>query len=255
MHELDFEKLPEAHNRGLIRLQRGGSTLVFEFREQTHWDRHVVFHRADARLLWVESGSDLNAPRTSGFVPAKNAVQVLVDTQSQSATFGPRGNILMTERGCGLGTVLMSAVVDWLMKHYPDVEVKRGSLSEVDATDENRERRNRFYRKHGFDVILDDKQAGGSFSKARAGELKVPVPRAKVLALDGFVQDFAKARSAVVKLDRANEAKGEALKSLRVAIAGHRRATLVGCLVIGLFIAFPAIPEFVNRLFLSLFMR
>ena len=51
----------------------------------------------------------------------------------------------------------MSAVVDWLMQHYPDVEVKRGTLSERDATDDNRERRNRFYRKHGFDVFLDDK--------------------------------------------------------------------------------------------------
>lgn len=263
MDEMEFEKLPEACVSGLIRLQKDESTwLVFEFREQTHRHRHEVFHRADARLLWIEAGSGMNAQRIGEFVSARNAVQVLVDTQSQSATFGPRGNILMTERGCGLGTALMSAVVDWLIQHYPDAQVKRGTLSEVDATDDNRERRNRFYRKHGFDLVLDGRQANGSFSKARARDLKVPEPRAEVLALDGFVRDFAKAKSDAERLARTNEAKEKSLKSLYGVMVGERRARFTAYLavilliiVVGLLIVFPSAPELLHQLFVSPFTR
>jgi hypothetical protein len=256
MDEMAFEKLPDPEPRGLVRLQKDELTwLVFEVREQTHRDGHVVFHRADARLLWTENILGLNANGIGEFTKTLNAIQVLVDTKAQSAKFGPEGTIRMTVLGCGLGTVLMSAVVAWLMKYYPDVEVRSGTLSGVDATDENRERRNRFYRKHGFDVVLDDKQAWGSFSKARAGDLKVPEPRIGILALDGLVRDFIEAKSGVVRLARADKAKAESLKTLHDGLARQWRATLIGVLVIGLLVAFPVIPEGIHRFLVILFLR
>lgn len=116
MDEMNFENLPDPAPRRMVRLQKDKSTwLVFEIREQTHRRGRFVFHRADARLLWTESIIGLRSDRIGDFRKTLNAIQVLVDEKDQSAKFGPVGTIRMSEVGCGLGTVLMSAVVSWLM--------------------------------------------------------------------------------------------------------------------------------------------
>ena len=124
-------------------------------------------------------------PRPAGdFERTWNAVQVTVtrhgfrDDPVWKAKFGPVGSIRMRNEdvGIGLGSYLMSRVVEWLVQNHPDVPVEPGKLSDVDGVSsslgpENLERRNRFYASPGFSVETDD-AGNGRFWAERADELR-----------------------------------------------------------------------------------
>jgi len=67
-------------------------------------------------------------------------------------------------RGKGIGTFFMNEIVKWA-KQWPDAEVRRISLSPVDGSSENKDRRNRFYEQFGLRFSYSDPDLRGGVSK------------------------------------------------------------------------------------------
>lgn len=96
-----------------------------------------------------------------------------LDKRSRNAHFGPKGNIMMTYEGIGLGSALSKALLmdmQTYKRQFSGVSFSKISLSGVDAYSEkinkdysdnegkhqNFARRSRFYEKLGFHVDVDD---------------------------------------------------------------------------------------------------
>jgi hypothetical protein len=84
-----------------------------------------------------------------------NSVSVTVCHKRKSVRFGPKGNIIMIQKGCGLGSALMSHVIERLLiTGCGDYTVEPGSLSGGDGFNpDKRLRRNKFYARHGFALV------------------------------------------------------------------------------------------------------
>lgn len=84
-----------------------------------------------------------------------NSVSVTVCHKRKRVRFGPLGNIIMIQKGVGLGSALMSHVIETLQNTgYGDYRVEPGELSGADGFDpDKRLRRNRFYLRIGFELV------------------------------------------------------------------------------------------------------
>jgi hypothetical protein len=82
---------------------------------------------------------------------------------------------LNDHRGIHLGTYFMNQVVAWA-RQWPDVMVKPIHVSPVDGSEENRERRNRFYEQFGLVFRYSDAE--------HCGGVSIPIP-AGLLNLTG----------------------------------------------------------------------
>ncbi len=82
------------------------------------------------------------------------------------------GAVMLTgvPRGAHIGTYLFDEVVRWA-KQWPNAEVRRISLSEVDGDDENRERRNAFYEQFGIEFDYSEGKRAGISRPMKAGDL------------------------------------------------------------------------------------
>lgn len=111
-----------------------------------------------------------------------NQVSVTLCHKTKRMKIGPTGQLIMYQRGIGLGPALMACVIGWLKKqnveHYT---ISRGFLSRVDAeTDQDREQRNRFYMAFGFTLsnwngsINGLDVVDGHFTASNVGALSVP---------------------------------------------------------------------------------
>lgn len=79
-------------------------------------------------------------------------------------------------RGAHIGTYLLDEVVRWA-KQWPNAQVKRISLSDIDAEDANRERRNRFYEQFGIEFdYADERRRSGCSRPMVAGALTPVAP-------------------------------------------------------------------------------
>ncbi|ANN80870.1 hypothetical protein BAU07_26475 (plasmid) [Bordetella flabilis] len=79
-------------------------------------------------------------------------------------------------RGAHIGTYLLDEVVRWA-KQWPTAQVRQISLSTVDGSDENRERRNRLYEQFG--IVFEytpDRRSGVSLSTMVAAQLTPVAP-------------------------------------------------------------------------------
>lgn len=111
-----------------------------------------------------------------------NQVSVTLCHKTKQIKIGPTGQLIMNQRGIGLGPALMASVISWLKNQkVDDYTIDPGFLADVDAgTDYEREQRNRFYMAFGFTLSnLDGSQTGldvvgGSFTADNVGALSVP---------------------------------------------------------------------------------
>lgn len=189
-----FEKLPRPLiwflrlRKDTPELKLAKQELVYEIQEHENWFGQYRFYRAEARLLWREYQSEVTADLRQ-FHRFQNALQVVVDTERSTAMFGPTSQIGMSEPGIGLGSALMSKVIQWLKTEYPDAEVRAGTLAFPQAGTDNKARRNRFYESHGFDVeYYDTEQKSGSFKKKRAGDLYDKPIKGTAMCLNDIVK-------------------------------------------------------------------
>ncbi|MFA6014205.1 MAG: hypothetical protein WC742_03990 [Gallionellaceae bacterium] len=95
---------------------------------------------------------------------------------------------------CGLGSYAFSKLIEWGKKLHPEYTVERLSLSPVDAkSDEARERRNGFYRKHGFemDFSSDKNERSGSCSAESLSHLSEGINTSKVKIFVNFADTIS----------------------------------------------------------------
>lgn len=252
MEERDFEKLEPTAATHLIRCQMdNGTSAVFEIRQETHSRPGSEFHRAQARLLWREACTGVY-PAAEPFKKLTNTVQVTVDVAKGTAQIGPTSVILMDHPGRGLGSHLMSLVVAWLMERHPEARVLRGKLSAAQADDENRERRNRFYESHGFDMELDPGRRSGGFSKARAGDLKVPPSKVEEFALDKLAEMYAETLKGRRDAEWRAERLTEFMEGFRSGVRRRNRAGLVLAAAIVAMVAHPPIAVYLHAFSVAL---
>lgn len=77
-------------------------------------------------------------------------------------------------RGIGLGSFFMSFIVNWA-KNFPELPVALIFLSIEDArTNEDRGSRNRFWRKLGFELLLDETESFGTSKPMPCSKLVKP---------------------------------------------------------------------------------
>lgn len=115
----------------------------------------------------------LPAGREAQYRNKSNTVQVIVDTKLGQAKFGPIGNILIEGdlRGHRLGRFLLTEVITWLKENYPAFAIAKGSLLFGDATEDNIERRDQFYKGAGLLVDYTREKSDGHFSIDRIEKL------------------------------------------------------------------------------------
>lgn len=110
-----------------------------------------------------------------GLANTRDSVSVMVCHNTKSVKFGPKGHIIVTNNGRGVGSALMSSVIGWLQsKRLDDYQVRNGDLAIVDArTQEDQERRNRFYMRHGFRLSDKDGADGVDVKEGSFGAKSV----------------------------------------------------------------------------------
>jgi GNAT superfamily N-acetyltransferase len=121
------------------------------------------------------------APNNIGkdFHSKANSVSVTVCHKRKRVRFGPQGSIIMLQKGVGLGSALMSHVIERLQSTgCGGYAVESGFLSGArDGADpENRLRRNKFYARLGFELSSTSGETGlevveGKFSAESVGVL------------------------------------------------------------------------------------
>ena len=137
------------------------------------------FHTEDTRRFEIEA-----VPRGLNFAPGQqpvhkflyNKIEVLVELATNTAWLGPKGWIIMSGdelKNCGVGSYLLGNALSWLKSNYPESAIATGWLSPNDANEEdNRHRRDRFYRRQGLTIVYSDPESGdGHFWIDRAADL------------------------------------------------------------------------------------
>lgn len=123
-----------------------------------------ILHFRLSPVMWLEnSAKDIfrrsqwyGKFKTKGWI---NTFQLCIDHNEKIVRFGPSGNLMIRAedlRGLGIGTFLWHLLIKWAKSKVPDYDVYRIEISSVDATEDNRERRNHFFQKHGFTPQFDD---------------------------------------------------------------------------------------------------
>jgi hypothetical protein len=119
-----------------------------------------------------------------------------ISHSTQDARFATRRDVLLPDYlySSGLGSYIFSKLIAWGQPIAPDFVFQRLSLSEVDArTDEAKQRRNGFYRAHGFqlDFSQDPAEENGRCLAAPLSTLKAreinPEKILSVLPIDQFI--------------------------------------------------------------------
>ncbi|MDI1298614.1 hypothetical protein [Methylotenera sp.] len=117
----------------------------------------------------------------------------VVSLSSSSAGLGAIFLDLEGLYGQRIGTFLMSEIVAWV-KQWPDAEVNPIRLSSVQATSDNKDRRNRFYESFGLEFdYVDFKKKEGRSRPIKAVELKENLKwqqNIEVLELVPFIENF-----------------------------------------------------------------
>lgn len=104
-----------------------------------------------------------------------NTFELCVDHEEKIVRFGPSGNLMIEHeelRGMGIGTYLWRILILWAKYEFPDYRVYKIMISAIDATEDNLERRNHFFQKHGFvPQFSDDSKKSGFYYCEKVSDL------------------------------------------------------------------------------------
>lgn len=134
----------------------------------------------------------------------------------KSAKFASRKHIMVPSqlKGCGLGSYAISKLIRWGQDMHPDYQVSKLTLSTADAqTNEARDQRNRFYRKHHFvmDFASDPvEEREGSCSAPSLKQLSASNISNKVSALN-LQREISSLQINHANLKRDSAQKGTAI--------------------------------------------
>lgn len=183
--EADFERLcyPICERILSVYWDETKSTEAFFSIRYSAVSRSTREMRGDfLRVQLKEIGRVINSCGSQLFMPAgrearyrnlSNTVQVVVDTRLAKVRLGPIGNILLEGdlREHRLGRFLLTEVITWLKQNYPEFGIARGYLRYGDATDDNIERRDQFYRNAGLSIVYTHERSDGYFFADRIEDL------------------------------------------------------------------------------------
>lgn len=140
-----------------------------------------IFHFRLTPLAWIPEAEEHSFShtvwyeryRTSGWI---DSFQLSVDHTEEIVRFGPSGNLMIGEdhlRGLGIGSFVWRILIKWAKRKFPDYKVYKIELSTVDAGEDNLQRRNHFFQKHGFKPLYDDGEGkSGQFYCKKVFDLK-----------------------------------------------------------------------------------
>ncbi|MBW8308362.1 MAG: hypothetical protein K0M45_01760 [Candidatus Paracaedibacteraceae bacterium] len=177
----------------------------------------------------------------------RNSLQITVCNRTKTAKFGPKGNITANPHGLGIGTYLLSKVIEWAQKSYPDYKVAYGSLSSVDGYGEKGKRRNAFYRNRGFHLSFEDAdEAEGHFSADQISQLNARWNKDKIqeFTLNEFVDHLGgTCRDIVEKYERENNVLKYNLEESSKDKKAYKNAALIFFIYFLLSIFFPGVTS------------
>lgn len=153
-----------------------------------------ISHCSVRLIPLTRTSISLETPYTSKHTtfPSQPYFDLKLDHRNKTATFATRCDVIIPEelRGFGLGSYAFSRLIEWGKTQQPSYRVGKLRLANTDAqTDEARDRRNRFYRKHGFEFEFYDPdfKTGFCFSDSVAN-LRPEINPDKVSVLDLFTE-------------------------------------------------------------------
>lgn len=177
-----------------------------------------------------------------------NNFQLTIDKGERTARFGPKGWIMVQPDECkgrGIGSYAFGKVVKWGKEKYPDYSPLSLELAYRDAEDpENRDRRNRFYERFGFEMRYDNpekKNTGKAVSdKLALLETHDTLEKADVLSLEDTFRELLKEQD---KQEDTNQRLENAVRQLHdelnaAELSVRRRNMIIGILLFLLTAAF-----------------
>ena len=177
----------------LLRIKMDDEKFLFGSVSFSHYqNNYFEFYRAQFRGIAIQDQkSSVWRMDSTKYQTLNNTIQVIVSKKDRSIKFGPTGHIIISSRyqGLGIGTYLISKVIEWCKNNYPECTVRRGTLSSVDASIGNKERRNAFYRNRGFSLTFSDQEEmEGKFFTGKVDQLNSDWNREKIQEIP--IHDF-----------------------------------------------------------------
>jgi hypothetical protein len=168
---------------GWVEFAQWSSTLPDQFVGRQHW-YEVRFKPLGKRWKdnWhpMSPSSDQQLNRLHFSVLERTAAHP--EGATSVAKLGPIGHIRTEPKSVGLGTYLRDELIDWVASLHPNASVAKGSLSSVDGSADNLERRNRFYEGGKFQIRVQD-DGSGAFWADRLDGLRRQKENGKVIEL------------------------------------------------------------------------
>lgn len=170
-----------------------------------------------------------------------NNFQLTIDKGERTARFGPKGWIMVQPDECkgrGIGSYAFGKVVGWGKENYPDYSPLSLELAYKDAEDpENRDRRNRFYERFGFEMRYDNPEKKNT-GKAVIDKLALlgthgALEKVDVLSLEDTFRDLLKEQG---KNEETNRRLENVVRGLRdelnaAELSIRRRNMIIGILL------------------------
>ena len=177
-----------------------------------------------------------------------NNFQLTIDKGERTAMFGPKGWIMVQPDECkgrGIGSYAFGKVVEWGKEKYPDYSPLSLELAYRDAEDpENRNRRNRFYERFGFEMRYnnpENKNTGKAvIDKLALLETHGTLEKVDVLSLEDTFRELLKEQD---KHQDTNRRLENAVRRLRdelnaAELSVRRRNMIIGIMLFVLVAAF-----------------
>lgn len=178
--------------------------------------------------------SELFSERNDGWF---NSFQLTVDKFSKEVRFGPSGNIMVVPdecRGRGIASYAFAKLIRWAQEKYPDYKVCTVRVEAVDATPDNKERRNHFYEKHGFvGSFHDPGRKAGVYTCSAITALVPHEPSAGLQTLDvkefvgKLLKDAQERKRELERLEGRVKSERERADELHNKITARNRVILI----------------------------
>jgi len=124
------------------------------------------------------------------------------EVKENKLRLGPKGNVMLEPeiRGYGIGSLMMSILIEQTKKELPNVSVLPINLSFVDCRDkESWERRDTFYQNFGWEIFLFDEIGNGTTEAIPLNKLN-PHFKKTTIFLDKPVEEVIKERKKISTL-------------------------------------------------------
>lgn len=174
-----------------------------------------------------------------------NNFQLTINKHHKTAQFGPKSWIMVQPcecKGRGIGSYAMGKVVAWGKEKYPDYSPLPIDLSTRDGNNlndpENRDRRNRFYERFGFEMNYHNSETkiSGKALIEKLSVLSVPdstLEKIEVLSMEDTLKELLTQRNEheriVTHLSRANHELDADVQNKNLSIV--RRNKIIAFLI------------------------